>query len=557
MDNVKSRIPGDEEQKIDINVYWKIFWRKKYYLIVPLVVSFGIVALGVRYLTPVYESYTVLTVEEQSILSRSMGRYISQVEERQRLQNQQYRAMIEARLKSRVFLELIIRDFDLQNRPEIRRAIAESGTGNQPISLDDRIMRYLVSILNEKIEIQNPVPGFFKISVFDTKPTTAYSLAKHIGEKYIDVTKQEQIQGIRQAGDFSDEQLAIYREKLETSEKELGRVKKEMMETDVGTNPVSAENAHYAEALKKSLDAQIGSSEIALKRVRERLRTIFGLVPSTDKISRDETAINYDNQINAQGDEQLLYELIGEPVTPEMLEAFDAIWQQLRQRISEIVAVEYGDFSQDLHPLITEYFFLRYQLDYYNFRKRKIQGYIDQYRTNMARRPVLDREFGQLNHEVETNRAIYQAFIESKTSAQISEAAQSTNLGMRISVIEEAEKPLTPIKPDKMLIIIISLVFGGVCGIGAILVTEYTDDSFRTIEEVQRHLKLPVVGTVPKTVSQFPWEKKKRGRMLLYWIVGLFLFVAVVSGSLYIYAQSLRRTGIGIVVREEGVERQR
>jgi hypothetical protein len=274
-------------------------------------------------------------------------------------------------------------------------------------------------------------------------------------------------------------------------------------------------------------------------------------VPSTDKINRDETVNSLEDQVAARGEEQLLLELRGESLNTEQEAGFEANWNELRRRIAEIVRGEYGDFSEDLHPLITEYYFLRYQQDHHSLRMRKVRGYIDQFRKNIERRPHLERELDRLNHEVETNRAIYQAFLESKTSAQISEAAQSTNLGLRVSVIERAEKPSRPVKPNKLKIILLALIFGGACGIGAILTTEYMDDSFRTIEEVQRHLKLPVVGTVPKTIANFPWERKKRGRMILLWIIGLFIFVTAVSGALYIYARSLKGTGIGIVLTGE------
>jgi hypothetical protein len=134
---------------------------------------------------------------------------------------------------------------------------------------------------------------------------------------------------------------------------------------------------------------------------------------------------------------------------------------------------------------------------------------------------------------------------------QISEAVQSTNLGVRVSIVEKAQKPYIPVKPDKLKIIFLALIFGVASGIGAILVTEYMDDSFRSVEEVQRILKLPVLGTVPKTITAFAWEKKKRGKIILFWILGLFLFVSIVSGALYMYARSLQATSIGIEMHEK------
>jgi len=117
---------------------------------------------------------------------------------------------------------------------------------------------------------------------------------------------------------------------------------------------------------------------------------------------------------------------------------------------------------------------------------------------------------------------------------------------LRINIIERAEKPLIPVEPDRMKILIMAVLFGAACGIAAILVTEYMDDSFKAVDEVKRILKVPVLGTVPKTISSFAWEKKKRGKMILFWIMGLFFFISIVSGSLYMYARNLKETSFGI-----------
>ncbi|MDD3643396.1 MAG: hypothetical protein PHQ19_08050, partial [Candidatus Krumholzibacteria bacterium] len=80
-------------------------------------------------------------------------------------------------------------------------------------------------------------------------------------------------------------------------------------------------------------------------------------------------------------------------------------------------------------------------------------------------------------------------------------------------------------------------------------------DSFRTVEEVQRILGVPVLGTIPKTVAHFAWERRKRGRLILAWVIGLFLFVGFVSGALYMYARVLERTDIGVELTEELIGR--
>jgi succinoglycan biosynthesis transport protein ExoP len=551
LEKVRKLVPEEEERKLDLHMYWKIVWRKKFYFLVPVVLSIVIATFGVRQITPVYESFTLLSIEDQNILSRTMGRYVTAVDERDRLRDQRHRAMIETKLMSRSFLEQVVRDLNLHKAYEMQKSADGTGQTMSGISAEELVIRRFVGMLREKIGIQNMMPGFFRVSVFDTDPNTAYILAERISEKYIEMAMQEQVAGLRQAGDFSDEQLAIYKEKLETSEKELARVRREMMETDVTSNPVNSSNIHVAEARKHSISAQIGNSEISLKRVRERLQSVFGLIPSTDRIANDETVKTHEDRIFALGEERLLEEIRAEQMTPSEDTELMTFWDELRRRIGIIVDSEYKEFSAELRPLITEYYMQRYIIDYHRFRERRLQVYIDQFKQNMESRPTLEREFSRLTHEVETNRAIYQAFLESKTSAQISEAVQSTNLGVRISIVEKAERPVVPVEPDKTKIILLALLFGIASGLGAILITEYMDDSFRSVDEVERILKIPVLGTVPKTISRFRWEKKKQGKMILLWIVGLFLFVSIVSGALYIYARSLKATSIGVELHEQ------
>jgi uncharacterized protein involved in exopolysaccharide biosynthesis len=553
VEKIRRYVPEESEQKIDIQAYWKIFWRKKYYFLVPIALSLAISFLGVRRLTPLYESYSLLAIEDQNLLERTMGRYISGEEERARERNIRYRAIIETRLKSRSFLESVVTDLGIDRSQDLRQSIERQIQGEDAsLSVDELVMRQLVGVMREKISVQNPNPGFFTISAFDTDAHTAFVLASRVGERFIESMRQARLEGIRQAGAFSDEQLAIYKEKLETSERELAEIRREMMASDVGSNPVGVANLHYAEALKNTVNAQIEQNEIALGRVRSRLVSIFNLVPSSDKLSMDETVQNYENRLRAYGSERLLAELSPtESATDESeVQNLDLVVEELRRRISEIVSTEYATFSSEIRPLITEYFYQQELLAYHKSRANRLQGYIDQHRTNTRRRPYLEREFNRLSSEVETNRAIYQAFLESKTSAQITEAIQNTNLGLRISIIERAEKPLSPVKPEPMKIILVALLFGAACGIGAILVTEYVDDSFRTVEEVQRFLKLPVLGTVPKTIASFAWERKKRGKMILIWAIGIFIFVSVVAGTLYIYEKTLREAGIGFRITE-------
>lgn len=75
---------------------------------------------------------------------------------------------------------------------------------------------------------------------------------------------------------------------------------------------------------------------------------------------------------------------------------------------------------------------------------------------------------------------------------------QSTQQGAtnQITVIEPASLPVTPIGPNKLLIIILAAVSGLVLAGGAAYLLEYLNDTLERPEEVTEALKVPVIGYI-------------------------------------------------------------
>jgi len=67
-----------------------------------------------------------------------------------------------------------------------------------------------------------------------------------------------------------------------------------------------------------------------------------------------------------------------------------------------------------------------------------------------------------------------------------------------VKVIDTAELPVTPIKPNKKMNIAISGVIGIMLGIGLVLLLEYLDFTIKDNEDVERYLKLNVIGEIPR-----------------------------------------------------------
>ncbi len=66
-----------------------------------------------------------------------------------------------------------------------------------------------------------------------------------------------------------------------------------------------------------------------------------------------------------------------------------------------------------------------------------------------------------------------------------------------VQVIDPAETPMNPIKPRIALNIAIAAVLGLMLGVGIVFLMEFLDDTLKTPEDIEKHLKLPVIGIIP------------------------------------------------------------
>ena len=66
-----------------------------------------------------------------------------------------------------------------------------------------------------------------------------------------------------------------------------------------------------------------------------------------------------------------------------------------------------------------------------------------------------------------------------------------------VQIIDKAEVPKSPIKPNKKMNLAIAGVLGLMIGFGLAFIIEYFDDTIKTPDDIQKYLDLPVVGTIP------------------------------------------------------------
>lgn len=67
-----------------------------------------------------------------------------------------------------------------------------------------------------------------------------------------------------------------------------------------------------------------------------------------------------------------------------------------------------------------------------------------------------------------------------------------------VEVIDKAVEPLIPIKPNKLMNVLIAFVLGIMIGLFVVFLIEYMDNKMKTPQDVEKHLDLPILGVIPK-----------------------------------------------------------
>lgn len=78
-----------------------------------------------------------------------------------------------------------------------------------------------------------------------------------------------------------------------------------------------------------------------------------------------------------------------------------------------------------------------------------------------------------------------------------------------IQIIEKAKVPEKPVSPNKKLNVLIAFVLGLMVSVGLSLLLEFMDNTYKSKEDVENYLDIPVIGTIPELDGDGNVSKRK------------------------------------------------
>ena len=197
---------------------------------------------------------------------------------------------------------------------------------------------------------------------------------------------------------------------------------------------------------------------------------------------------------------------------PTILE--NKLVQDLKQAYIQLEA-QYMKLSETFKPEYPEMVRLRNQMQ--SIQKRMdaetnniVAGMKNDYESTLRRESLIRQAFEQqkakalemkekgiqyniLKREADTNRELYKGLLQRMKEAGVSAGITASN----IQVLDQAEMPMGPYKPNKRLNLLLAAVVGLFLGVGLAFFFEYLDNTIKTPEDVEQLIRLPSFGMVP------------------------------------------------------------
>jgi capsular exopolysaccharide synthesis family protein len=104
-------------------------------------------------------------------------------------------------------------------------------------------------------------------------------------------------------------------------------------------------------------------------------------------------------------------------------------------------------------------------------------------------------QYGVLKREVESNRQLYDMVLKRGKETALTSGLKSTN----IFIVDRAEVPLRPVKPQVARTALLAAVIGLMLGVGLAFFLEFLDRTIHGPNEVKRYLGVPFLGPVGVT----------------------------------------------------------
>lgn len=470
--------------ELDLAHYWRVLVKRRWVLLsilgLVLLASIALTLLS----TPIFRATSVLEIQEETQRVVQVGGVASQPTYDPLFQFTQYEL-----LQSRALAERVAGVLEVERLLQDGEAGA-SGPGNAPRATKGAPSDEAVAFIRQGTSIE-PVRNSRLVRVQFDSPDPVFSAraANALAEEFIASGVARRFGASSYAREFLEGQLADVKSRLEESERELVEY---AQREGLVANP---EGQSLANRNLGDLNAALAAAQEQRIRAQARWsqsRGVNGMALPGDMLAASIIRALQEQRAGLQGEYQQKLQVF-KPDYPEM--------QQLAGRIEELDR----QIGRELANIRAS---VRAEYDAAVAQERLLHEQLETLRATALDVDSRSIEYNILKREVDTNRELYDGLLQRYKEVGVAGDVRSDN----ILIIDRAQVPHRPFKPNLGVNLSIGLLLGLLLGGAAAFLIEYLDDTLKLPSDMEATLGLPLLGAIPKLEKQDPAQAARDPR---------------------------------------------
>ena len=148
-------------------------------------------------------------------------------------------------------------------------------------------------------------------------------------------------------------------------------------------------------------------------------------------------------------------------------------------------------------------------------QSERTRSQINVLQTRIDNTPVRAIELSKISRGYEITLRKYQDLLAKGLESELSENVEKQQKGEQFEIVEPANFPAKPVRPNRLLIVLVGLVGGLVGGIGLAVLLETLDTSFKKGDEIDAFVNVPLLATIPALLTRGSVLEQRRAEGLL------------------------------------------
>jgi polysaccharide chain length determinant protein (PEP-CTERM system associated) len=392
---------------------------------------------------------------------------------------------------SRTQLEKIVQEFNLY-------------PSDKPSALEDRIER-----LRKMIKVEMRRNNVFQLSFESDSPKKAQQVTSRIASLFVEQNLQ-----IR-------EQQAIGTKSFMNAETE--RLRKELEEQETVVNQYKAthrfelpeqldSNLRTLEQLRRELEAS--NQRVTVLQERKGIlqkQTVESDILGADLLGGafatpgEDDPQNVKVQIRKKELDTLLQRYSSKhPDVIRIKKEIEVLEGNSRHEIAEkpavsVTASSANPLKQVLQTQITD---IDAEIQTLRTQRNQIGSQIAVLQSRVDATPIRAIELSKISRGYEITLRKYQDLLSKSLESELSENMEKKQKGERFQILDRANFPVKPLRPNRPMIIFIGVLMGLAGGFGLAIAWDNLDTSFKKSDDVSAYVNVPVLASLPALMTR-------------------------------------------------------